>query len=85
MESAQDKSKKFVLWFNEIGKDDIALVGGKNANLGELYCNLTTATSQIFPEEKIAFLDSLPEILTPPATRMLSLVISAGCTTAQGM
>ncbi len=27
---------KVVAWFNEIGKDDIALVGGKGANLGEM-------------------------------------------------
>lgn len=25
-----------VVWFNEVGKDDVALVGGKGANLGEL-------------------------------------------------
>lgn len=27
---------KYVLWFNEISKDDVPLVGGKNANLGEM-------------------------------------------------
>ncbi|MDN5358914.1 MAG: pyruvate, water dikinase [Candidatus Diapherotrites archaeon] len=27
---------KVIVWFNEIGKDDIALVGGKGANLGEM-------------------------------------------------
>lgn len=27
---------KFILWFNEVGKDDIPLVGGKGANLGEM-------------------------------------------------
>jgi pyruvate,water dikinase len=31
---AQDK---FVYWFKEIGKKDIALVGGKGANLGEMF------------------------------------------------
>ncbi len=36
-----DKSKSFILWFNEIGIDDIPLVGGKNASLGEMYQNLT--------------------------------------------
>ncbi len=29
--------KKFVYWFSEIGKEDGALVGGKGANLGEMY------------------------------------------------
>ncbi len=36
-----NKSKSFVLWFNEIGIQDIPLVGGKNASLGEMYQNLT--------------------------------------------
>ncbi|MGQ4833325.1 MAG: phosphoenolpyruvate synthase [Candidatus Asgardarchaeia archaeon] len=31
-----DKSKRIVLWFEELDKNDIPLVGGKNANLGEL-------------------------------------------------
>lgn len=29
--------KKFVYWFKEIGKEDGALVGGKGANLGEIF------------------------------------------------
>ena len=28
--------KKFVVWFNEVDKEDIAIVGGKGANLGEM-------------------------------------------------
>lgn len=31
----------FVRWFREIGIDDVPLVGGKNASLGEMYRNLT--------------------------------------------
>jgi pyruvate,water dikinase len=30
------KNKKFTLWFKEISKKDVALVGGKNASLGEM-------------------------------------------------
>ena len=30
------KSEKLVLWFNEIDKTEVALVGGKSASLGEL-------------------------------------------------
>jgi len=37
---ATDKSKRFILWFNEIGIEDIPMVGGKNASLGEMYQNL---------------------------------------------
>jgi len=35
------KSKKFILWFSEIGMRDVLLVGGKNASLGEMYRKLT--------------------------------------------
>jgi pyruvate,water dikinase len=47
------KDQKFVLWFDEINKNDIPLVGGKNANLGEMYQNLVNAQNQTFPDEKI--------------------------------
>ena len=33
---------KYVKWFNEIGIEDVAEVGGKNASLGEMYQNLTS-------------------------------------------
>jgi len=32
----KEKSKSLILWFEELTKDDIPLVGGKNANLGEM-------------------------------------------------
>lgn len=49
----EDKSAQFILWFDQIGRDDIPLVGGKNANLGEMYQNLTNAQSPIFPDEHV--------------------------------
>ncbi|MBN1385660.1 phosphoenolpyruvate synthase [Candidatus Woesearchaeota archaeon] len=36
-----DKSKAFILWFDQIGIEDVPLVGGKNASLGEMFRNLT--------------------------------------------
>jgi len=30
------KEKRFILWLEEVTKDDVPLVGGKNANLGEM-------------------------------------------------
>ncbi|MHC1600752.1 MAG: PEP/pyruvate-binding domain-containing protein, partial [Candidatus Nezhaarchaeales archaeon] len=30
------RNKAYVLWFEEIDKNDLPLVGGKSANLGEL-------------------------------------------------
>lgn len=37
-----DKQNKFVLWFDQVSNDDVALVGGKNASLGEMYTSLTS-------------------------------------------
>lgn len=49
----QPKDQRFTLWFDEITKDDIPLVGGKNANLGEMYQKLVTAENKLFPSEHI--------------------------------
>jgi len=35
------KEDKNILWFDEIGIEDVPLVGGKNASLGEMYVSLT--------------------------------------------
>lgn len=35
------KAKRFILWFNELGIEDVPLVGGKNASLGEMYRTLS--------------------------------------------
>ncbi len=34
---------QYIRWFAEIGIGDVALVGGKNASLGEMYCELADA------------------------------------------
>lgn len=31
-----EQGTKYIVWFDEVGKDDIRLVGGKGANLGEM-------------------------------------------------
>lgn len=36
-----DKQQMFILWFDQVGIEDVGLVGGKNASLGEMYRNLT--------------------------------------------
>ena len=36
-----EKDKNFILWFDQIGIEDVPLVGGKNASLGEMYRLLT--------------------------------------------
>lgn len=37
----QSRNTKNILWFNEVTNKDVALVGGKNASLGEMYQKLT--------------------------------------------
>lgn len=39
--SSITKQEKFVLWFEEIGIEDVPMVGGKNASLGEMIQQLT--------------------------------------------
>jgi pyruvate,water dikinase len=34
------KKEKYILWFEEISKEDVLLVGGKNASLGEMFSKL---------------------------------------------
>ncbi len=36
-----DKSNAFILWFDQLGIEDVPIVGGKNASLGEMYRLLT--------------------------------------------
>ncbi len=36
-----DKNQALILWLDQVNLDDVALVGGKNASLGEMYQNLT--------------------------------------------
>jgi pyruvate,water dikinase len=36
-----NREQRLVLWFEEVGRTDAELVGGKGASLGELYCELT--------------------------------------------
>jgi pyruvate, water dikinase len=36
-----NKESKYILWFDEISIEDVPIVGGKNASLGEMYRNLT--------------------------------------------
>jgi pyruvate,water dikinase len=38
----QAHNEKLILWFDEIGIEDVPLVGGKNASLGEMYQHLTS-------------------------------------------
>lgn len=38
---AKNRKESFILWFDEVTNQDVGLVGGKNASLGEMYQKLT--------------------------------------------
>lgn len=38
---AANNEKKLIYWFKDLGIQDVPLVGGKNASLGEMFANLT--------------------------------------------
>lgn len=42
-----NKDQRFILWFDELAIDDIPLVGGKNASLGEMFRELVTKDVKI--------------------------------------
>ena len=44
---AHNHENELILWFDDIGIDDVALVGGKNASLGEMYQHLTSRGVQV--------------------------------------
>ncbi len=50
----------YIRWFEDIGADDVASVGGKNASLGEMVRNLGVTTSKYHP--------ALPSLLTVTGT-----------------
>ncbi len=70
-----DKKKALILWFNELGIEDVPIVGGKNASLGEMYRLLTkkgvnvpngfaiTANAYFYLLEKAGIKQKIKEIL----------------------
>ncbi len=40
MSESENRDEKFIIWFDELGMEDVPLVGGKNASLGEMYHSL---------------------------------------------
>jgi pyruvate,water dikinase len=68
-----DKPQRFILWFDEIGMEDVPLVGGKSASLGEMirrakvpvpYGFATTALAYRHFIEKAGIREKISEILS---------------------
>lgn len=55
MKKEKERAKSFILWFDEIGIEDIALVGGKNASLGEMRKNTKVKIPQGFAITSYAY------------------------------
>ncbi|PCH60351.1 MAG: phosphoenolpyruvate synthase [Gammaproteobacteria bacterium] len=56
---------KYVRWFNEIGINDVPLVGGKNASLGEMYRELSPLGVNVpngFATTAAAYYDNISEL-----------------------
>jgi len=76
-----DKVNAFILWFDQLGIEDVPLVGGKNASLGEMFSNLSsrgvsvpngfaiTATAYHYIVEKAGIRDQIRQILVGLDTR----------------
>ena len=43
----ETKAKKHILWFQEVSKEDVGLVGGKNASLGEMFSKLKAQSEKL--------------------------------------
>lgn len=68
-------AKQFVRWFKELTIDDVSIVGGKNASLGEMYSSLTekgvripngfaiTAPAYFYYLEKTGILNPIKELI----------------------
>lgn len=87
MAKSVPKEKKFVLWFDDLGKDEVQLVGGKSASLGEMTSKTkvpvpfgfaTTAAAYNFFIEKAGLGKKIAKILEelkdPEDTRTLHKV-----------
>lgn len=78
-----DKNTEFILWFDQLCIEDVPLVGGKNASLGEMYKNLNpkgvnipngfaiTAYAYRYILEKMQIKDKIKQILSDLNTKDL--------------
>ena len=84
------KKKQFILWFDQTGIEDVPLVGGKNASLGEMYQNLTkqginvpngfsvTAYAYQYFIEKAGIHEKIKEILSDLNTHDIDNLMTRG-------
>ncbi len=85
-----DKSQAFILWFDQLRNEDVPLVGGKNASLGEMYSELAaqgvkvpngfavTAHAYRYLLEKNNAMDRIKEILSDLNTHDMNNLAERG-------
>lgn len=81
---------KYIRFFDEIGNDDVALIGGKNASLGEMYQKLsikdvnipfgfaTTSEAYFYFLKEAGLTESIDEICTGLDTSDMTQLAAAG-------
>ncbi|MFH1403419.1 MAG: phosphoenolpyruvate synthase [Candidatus Altiarchaeota archaeon] len=84
------RNSEFILWFNQLTIEDVPLVGGKNASLGEMYQNLIprgvkvpngfaiTATAYKYLLEKAGIQEKIREILSDLDTKDMENLADRG-------
>ncbi|MFH0862220.1 MAG: phosphoenolpyruvate synthase [Candidatus Altiarchaeota archaeon] len=85
-----DRNEEYILWFDQLGIEDVPLVGGKNASLGEMYRNLTpkgvnvpngfaiTASAYRYLLKEAGVQDKIRQILSDLDTRNMENLADRG-------
>ncbi len=85
-----DRSTEFILWFDQLGIEDVPRVGGKNASLGEMYRNLgekgvkvpngfaVTAAAYDFFVSRTGIMDKIREVLSDLNTHDMNNLATRG-------
>lgn len=63
-----DKPRKYIRWFNQLSNDDVPLVGGKNASLGEMFQTLSSQGIRV-PDGFAIIAEAYRSLLDNPGVR----------------
>ena len=74
---------RYIRWFEEIGIEDVPLVGGKNASLGEMYRDLTTQGVKI-PDGFAVTAEAYWHVVNPAGILDELMESMAGCSSGRG-
>ena len=75
---ASTKSAKHILWFKEIGIEDVPVVGGKNASLGEMYVCMRVILLLSSTPRSLAHTIPPPPFFSFASSPLLNLIVTTG-------